>query len=67
MPDVHRELGRRRAGDQIRGSQEADEGRVVEPGPAPDELVAHQRDVGRRTAERRQAEAKEAGGKADEP
>jgi hypothetical protein len=59
MTDVHRQLGGGRPRDQVRRADQVDEHGVVEPAAAPDELVAHDRDVPGRTTEGRQPDAQE--------
>src|SRR3989337_2367583 len=51
-----------RAGDEIRRSEQVKEALVVQPFPPLDDLVVHHGDVGRRTAEGRDAKPEKASG-----
>ena len=46
-------------GDQLGGTDQVEEPLVVDPRPAPDELLAHHRRVGGRAAERDEPEPEE--------
>jgi hypothetical protein len=59
VADVDRQLGRVRAGDEIRGPEEIDELLAGEPAAPPHRLLLHHGDVGRRTAEGHRAEPQE--------
>jgi hypothetical protein len=59
VADVDRQLGRVRPRDQVGRAHQIEERRVGEPAAAPHDVLAHHRDVRRRSAERRGAEAQE--------
>jgi len=59
VAEVDRHLGGVGPGDQVGDAEEVDELRIADPAPAPHELLAHHRDVGRRPAEGHDTEAQE--------
>ena len=54
-------LGRIGAGDQVGCSEQVEEGLVIHPSAAPDDLVTHDGDMGRRPAEGREPEPEKEG------
>ena len=66
VSDPHRDLGGRRARQQARQPDEVDEALARQPLAPLDELALHDREVGRRPAERRQPQPRERPGQLGE-